>query len=96
MENIDSKIANLKREIVELETRKKKLEPDPIANSFSGKLAEYLHDKFCRTNHIDGCSWHYEINRSGKIDWSGYAHAEYLSEADRLITMFKVNGYRVG
>ena len=96
MENIDSKIANLKKEIADLETRKKNLETDPITNSFSGKLAEYLHDKFCRTNHIDGCSWHYEINHSGKIDWSCYAHGNYLTSAMELIKFFKANGYREG
>lgn len=49
-------------------------------------LAIYLHDKYCRWNHADGCSWHYAIDReTGNHDWSDYAHKEYLDKARDLV-----------
>ena len=46
-------------------------------------LAEQLHDRLCRYNHTDGCSWFYEA-KDGETDWSGWAHEKYLAHAQRL------------
>ena len=46
-------------------------------------LAEQLHDRLCRHNHTDGCSWFYEI-KGGESDWTAWAHDKYLAHAQRL------------
>lgn len=51
-------------------------------------LAIYLHETYCRWNHADGCSWHYEIDRVGEDsvhDWGRFAHKEYMDKAKNLI-----------
>lgn len=48
------------------------------------QLAIFLHQHLCTSNHIDGCSWHYEIH--GVIDdWNGHAHKKYLNMAKEMI-----------
>lgn len=42
-------------------------------------LAETLHKLFCHANHIDGCSWEYEIG------WAaGTVHYSYLVVARKI------------
>jgi hypothetical protein len=45
------------------------------------KLAELLHNKGCRANHIDYCSWDYE-------SWEnpGYAKKQFLEKAINMLT----------
>lgn len=51
------------------------------------KLAEYLHSKQCRWDHTEGCSWFYEVSDS-EPNWSGYAHARYLSTAQKALERY--------
>ena len=46
-------------------------------------LAEELHDRLCKHNHTDGCSWFYEFQGDGP-NWSAWAHEKYLAHAQRL------------
>lgn len=50
------------------------------------QLAIYLHNKMCKLNHIDYCSFKYGIHGL-EHDWNEYAHAEYLLKAQRLLTI---------
>lgn len=43
-------------------------------------LATRLHERFCHTNHEDGCGWDWEGNK-----WDGYAHKEWLKKADSFL-----------
>lgn len=47
-------------------------------------LATQLHDKLCRGNHIDDCSWHYEIV-SDVHNWDEYEHNKWLTKANKII-----------
>lgn len=44
------------------------------------KLAIVLHDRLCRWNHTDGCSWMYAIH-NGVHDWGEHAHQAYHHKA---------------
>lgn len=49
------------------------------------ELASRLHDCLCTWNHIDGCGWYYENDKSYPVPtWEGYAHADYLKRAQTL------------
>lgn len=50
------------------------------------ELAIFLHSS-CRHNHTDGCGFYYEISNN-EHNWSGYAHADYLRKAEKLISEF--------
>lgn len=52
--------------------------------SESQELAILLHEKLCRSNHIDGCSWYYEFN-GNEHKWEGYEHKRWLEKADELL-----------
>lgn len=48
------------------------------------KVALKLHSCMCRMNHIDGCSWEYEIKNVDGIrvhDWQGWTHDHYMGRA---------------
>lgn len=87
---IDQKIIELQNEIDKLEKTKselKNLTPEQ-------QIAEYLHEKTCRWNHTDGCSWHYE---TGNNKWSCGVHSEYLKRARLLynhIQFYEVSLYK--
>jgi len=49
------------------------------------RLAIYLHGKFCRDNHTDGCGWGYEGAWEHERCWGGYAHKRWLSEAEEAL-----------
>lgn len=49
------------------------------------RFAIYLHDKFCKSNHTDMCSWYYEFNNQIEHEWNRYAHKKYLEIAIKLI-----------
>lgn len=51
------------------------------------QLAIELHNKLCRGNHTDGCSFYYEI-KDLDDNWEGSAHKKYLKKADLLLKEF--------
>ena len=53
--NIDEKISQLEAEIEKL--NKEKLVYEALIPE--ERLAELLHEKICKYNHMDGCSWYY-------------------------------------
>jgi hypothetical protein len=55
-----------------------------LASGSQTAIAEFLHARQCRSNHIDQCDWHY-------YDWTnlGYARQEYLKKADKLLAKAK-------
>jgi len=50
------------------------------------ELATYLHDQFCKSSHMDECSWYHEVDRGE--NWSGVAHKKYLRKAIDLTNKF--------
>lgn len=52
-------------------------------------LAIRLHEDFCHHNHIDGCGWHYEINK-GVHDWTRSGHVHWFERAQKVSA--KLNG----
>lgn len=86
-------IKKLNQEIADAEERVKQLKA--TKKEFEGmepmhQLALTLHSMLCRWNHTDGCSWHYEITKSGH-DWKQHAHAEYLKKAQTLTSWCERN-----
>jgi len=77
---IDEEIQEAEKALALLKERKAQFDELPPEK----RLAIHLHDNLCRTNHTDGCSWHYEI-KGGIHIWSGYAHHMYLSDATHLL-----------
>lgn len=49
------------------------------------RMAILLHEKLCKYDHTDQCSWYYEIDGI-EHDWNRYQHKEYLEKADKLIS----------
>jgi len=45
-------------------------------------LAKHLHDNYCHSNHIDGCSWYEE-------DISGPARVRWLQQAVEAVRAFE-------
>ena len=54
------------------------------------KLAIELHKNLCHSNHIDCCSWHYEINGL-EHDWNGYEHKKWLDKAKEILKVSDFN-----
>lgn len=75
-QDINSRIKALQKELEKLEEEKKALE----SLSDEQKLALKLHDIFCRHDHVEGCSWFYEIE-SGIHKWERSEHLEWLRKA---------------
>lgn len=48
------------------------------------ELAIRIHEKTCYANHIDDCSWGYEV-RKGVHDWDASTHKRYLKKANKLL-----------
>lgn len=78
--DIDKRKQELKSELAELEAEEARL----LALSDDARLAEELHTLQCNWNHTDGCGWFYEIHK-GVVDWSGWAHAQYLEKARKVM-----------
>lgn len=59
--------------------------PEKTSLTDEQELAIVLHDKLCRVEHVEACSWFYEVN--GKThDWKRYAHEKYLKKATNVMT----------
>jgi hypothetical protein len=70
------------KELKKLQEEKKKQESlGPIY-----ELADRLHGKLCRCNHIDDCGWFYEVpnTTNNKHNWDGNAHQRWLEKANKL------------
>lgn len=50
-----------------------------MAEEKAKKLAKYLHQEFCQSNHTDGCSYHYMKS------WDGFAKKEWLDKAKFIL-----------
>lgn len=55
VEELEKEISALETKLEEAKKERAKKAEQPIDQ----RIAEALHAKFCRANHIDGCSWHY-------------------------------------
>ena len=53
------------------------------------RLAEYLHYKFCFSNHTDACSWFYENDRESP--WEESTHKKALEYARKLLDGKKID-----
>jgi hypothetical protein len=76
-----ARIAQLKAEIEKLESADKAFSEKPLNH----QVAIRLHKLLCHHNHTDGCGWEYEGTTNGGEDWKGYAHARYLTKANKLL-----------
>jgi len=77
-----------KRHEEELVESNRVITEQPIA-----QFAIKLHNKFCKWNHTDGCSWHYEmVNR--EHDWSRDEHRRWMNKAINLDMRLK-NGVTI-
>lgn len=98
-DKIETLAAQIERMTLELEALQKKKEEEAavlraalngaITESVEGRFAIFLHDNFCRHNHIDGCSWGYEIHHHHGDDWSGAEHARHLKLAKLMLNSTK-------
>jgi hypothetical protein len=57
------------------------------------ELAELIHSKECRYNHIDQCGWMYENDPNyTETKWqSGWAHKDYLAKTEKLINKLQMD-----
>ena len=81
-EDIKQQISKLETELAVARKYEQQLESgSPTA------IAELLHSKQCRWNHIDGCGWEYE-------NWEnpGHARQEYREKAVSLLAKAKAEG----
>ncbi len=78
-------LSKIQRLEAELAAERKKLDEWDKRPDDAQKLAELLHERFCRYNHTDGCSWGYECGSSHPArhdPWEfGFAHKEWLGKA---------------
>jgi len=82
--DIDKEIIAQQNKLAELVQSRIRMQRDTRTSSETGQLAIFLHEKQCRWNHTDGCSWHYEIH-NGVPDWSGHAHSKYWNIAAQIL-----------
>lgn len=82
MKDFAAEIAAHEAEIAELKREQEAFR----ALTPTQQLAISLHDAQCRYNHTDQCGWFYEIHK-GVHDWSGYAHADYLKKARKVVDL---------
>ena len=78
-------LAKIQKLEAELAEEKKKLAEWNQKPDDDYKLAELMHDLFCRHNHTDGCSWFYENGGSHparSAPWElGDSHKRWLGKA---------------
>lgn len=60
VETLDKKILEAQESLAELQKRREKIVELPIEK----RLATELHSMLCHSNHVDGCSWDYEVIRT--------------------------------
>lgn len=80
-----------------LDEREKKLEAEleqlrkdkeAATNTTPEVLAVFLHEKYCRHNHTDGCGWHYETSTKADVvthNWNGDSHKRWLATTKGLL-----------
>ncbi len=93
---MNSNISKLEQEIeekrIELENlKKRKQEFDSLPNEY--KLADLIHEKTCRSNHIDVCAFHYEKWPKDKISasWKSSLRFKYVQKARAIL---KITDYQ--
>lgn len=59
-----------------------------MSNVDEKDLATYLHGQFCKSSHMDECSWYHEVD-CGE-EWSGASHKKYLRKAIDLTDKFNL------
>ena len=81
VEKLEEQILALEGKLARARQRRLELQAlDP-----NRRLAVFLHDKFCRYNHTDGCGWDYEGADDDVDCWTGPAHTRWLAEAKDLM-----------
>lgn len=73
-----AKIKQLREELERLETQQaqyNRLDP-------AQKLADLIHDKFCRSNHIDQCGYEYDTWQS-----PSWTRLHYLDKANTILSL---------
>ena len=82
VEKLEKEILSLGQKLSAAKQKRRELDAlDP-----DKRLAVFLHEKFCRINHTDGCSWSYE---SGDAAWNGHAHSSWLKHAQEVSSAMK-------
>lgn len=76
---INDKIVEHENEILKLKTEAQEYHDLTVEQ----RVAEFLHSRFCRFNHTDGCGFYYE-------NWEkpGYSRKEWLKKANSLLENF--------
>ena len=87
-DNLDAEIRDAEAALEKLRTKKaNRAKLTPIHH-----LAIEMHDAFCHArNHSEDCGWHYEIDSSEVHDWSRYAHALALRQAEAAAAVIGVD-----
>ena len=76
MKKYDTEIDELKSKLFHLESERDKF----LALPEEQRLAETLHDKFCSSNHTDGCDWFYDTG-----DWTSSSRKQYRLKAKTML-----------
>lgn len=86
MLEVEKKISELKKDISKLEREKRGIE---LMNTYQ-RIAYELHEKFCKSDHVEQCGWFYEI-KDGTHNWDGSTHKDQLEKAKKLLNA----GYQI-
>ena len=77
----EDEIEATKRKLKELEAKSLESKNHPIPEN-ERFIAEYMHDKTCKSSHEDQCDWLYD-----KGDWSMHSRKHYLEKAKNALKL---------
>mgnify|MGYP001601850508 CR=1 FL=1 len=89
VEELREKLAQTQKELAEAEEFDRRL-----GGNDARAVAEVLHAKECRWNHIDGCSWEYET-WDGEKPAGNREHMRWYEKAVKLIDIAQAKGISV-
>ena len=83
-EQIRQEIATLESRVAELKAQDAEFENDFVL------VATELHEAICKSNHAEGCSWHYEKSWREGVKGKYYEAAKQLLEHADLNTILSI------
>ena len=80
----EQRIAQLEEELRDAKHYKEMLDSLPEPR----RIATLLHDRFCRSNHTNGCGWEYE-GSGNSANWDRHAHKRWLEKGHEFMNMVR-------
>jgi hypothetical protein len=80
---LEKRIAELQAELAEAISKKSMIDAGLC------RLAEKMHELFCKRDHEDECDWYREMDSNFRPDWKAPAHARWVQNAEDAIQVTK-------